>query len=420
MIYYSNHMKNIIVVLALLFVLFAPFQSVLALQLNLDYPEFFGIDINNEKDQSLPAVIAWFYYFIVSISGLAAFAMLIIGGLQWLGSAGNISAISDARDRIQKAMLGLIIVLSSFLIVELINPAGTGPFSVNIETINAPSGAIDLRDAPGGGFAPGGAEGYGDGVFLCSNERCGGSVGQDGAGDAIFLPASDIEASSARNCSGDYDKSVVEYTDVFSCVTTGTNVWSDKTKALYIQGDYDVVLYHDGAEVDPKAICLSEGPSRLDDYRIEGTGDGWNKKTQRVWIVNDGFCKIPGLTVSPDTFGNTQDPAQEQPSIFLFEQKDHGATNSVTYGAPIAQLYSSWATTGNSVQVTAKSLIIQGDDNIAVKIYGPAPETICFSSSVLNLDSNAYEFSDGKIGAKERSYQPILKSDCPNSGVRAR
>lgn len=92
-----------------------------ALTLNLDYPQFpGGLDINT--DQNLDQIVAWLYTFIVLISGLAAFIMIVWGGVQWLTSQGNPTATGDAKDKIQKALLGLLLVLISFLILQIINP----------------------------------------------------------------------------------------------------------------------------------------------------------------------------------------------------------------------------------------------------------------------------------------------------------
>ena len=91
-----------------------------AIELNLDYPEFGGLDLNNQQD--LAQLIAWLYYFIIGISGFAAFVMLVWGGIQWLTSAGNPSKTEDAKDRITSALLGLVIILASWLILNVINP----------------------------------------------------------------------------------------------------------------------------------------------------------------------------------------------------------------------------------------------------------------------------------------------------------
>ncbi|MBI4101369.1 MAG: hypothetical protein HY443_00200 [Candidatus Nealsonbacteria bacterium] len=88
--------------------------------LNLSYPKFGTFDLNDNQD--LNEVIAWFYYFIVAVSGFAAFVMLVIGGFKWLSSSGNPSTIGDAKDQIQKALLGLLLILVSWLVLQVINP----------------------------------------------------------------------------------------------------------------------------------------------------------------------------------------------------------------------------------------------------------------------------------------------------------
>lgn len=102
------------------FLLLPNVSLALDIQLNFDYPSFGGIDLN--EDQDLNQLVAWFYYFIVGIAGLAAFTMLVWGGVQWLTSAGNPSKITEARERITSALLGLLIILGSWLILQVINP----------------------------------------------------------------------------------------------------------------------------------------------------------------------------------------------------------------------------------------------------------------------------------------------------------
>ena len=92
--------------------------------LNLDYPCFGPPDqcFDLNKNQDLNQIIAGVYYFIVMSSGLAAFVMLVWAGVQWMSSAGNPTAISDAKDRMQKALLGLLLILMSYAILNIINP----------------------------------------------------------------------------------------------------------------------------------------------------------------------------------------------------------------------------------------------------------------------------------------------------------
>src|SRR3989338_574511 len=102
---YNSSMKTWVALLLFAFV-FLP-MAANALTLNLQYPQFPGApNINEESGQKLESVVAWFYVAIVGISGLAAFAMIIWGGVQWMTSAGDPSKTGDAKDKIQKALLG--------------------------------------------------------------------------------------------------------------------------------------------------------------------------------------------------------------------------------------------------------------------------------------------------------------------------
>ena len=117
-------MKKVILLFLIIALLIPVFASAVLhdklLELNLDYPSFGGIDLN--KDQGLAQIVAWLYAFIVGISGLAAFVMIVWGGVQWMTSTGNPTKTSEAKDRIKMALLGLLLILASFLILQVINP----------------------------------------------------------------------------------------------------------------------------------------------------------------------------------------------------------------------------------------------------------------------------------------------------------
>jgi len=88
--------------------------------LNLCYPVLGDFNINTVKN--IGEVIGFLYAFLVVISGVLAFGMLVWAGITWLTSAGNPSKISDARDRIRNTFLGLLLVLASFLLLQILNP----------------------------------------------------------------------------------------------------------------------------------------------------------------------------------------------------------------------------------------------------------------------------------------------------------
>lgn len=68
--------------------------------------------------------------YLISLAGLVAIFFIVWGGVRMLLSAGNTSAIQEAKSTIWHAILGLILTLMSYLIVGyvagLILPGGGG------------------------------------------------------------------------------------------------------------------------------------------------------------------------------------------------------------------------------------------------------------------------------------------------------
>ena len=92
-----------------------------AFALNLTYPTLPG-GFKLEDATNISSLVAWLYAFLVGVSGLAAFVMIVWGGIQWMTSQGNPGQTGDAKDKIKMALLGLLLVLASFLILQIINP----------------------------------------------------------------------------------------------------------------------------------------------------------------------------------------------------------------------------------------------------------------------------------------------------------
>lgn len=108
-------------------------QAAWGITLNLQYPVLpFGPNINNGSDQTIDKIAAYIYNFIVWISGLAAFVMIVWNGFLWLTSVGNPGQIRQATEGLKNAALGLLIVLGSFLILQTINPQFISPLPLNL------------------------------------------------------------------------------------------------------------------------------------------------------------------------------------------------------------------------------------------------------------------------------------------------
>jgi hypothetical protein len=86
-----------------------------------------GVTINagipGSSDVASPAgIVANFYQFAVFFGGLVAFAVIVYAGVRYTLAAGNPSTQSDARDQITQALLGLLMLLGVYLLLNVINP----------------------------------------------------------------------------------------------------------------------------------------------------------------------------------------------------------------------------------------------------------------------------------------------------------
>src|SRR3989344_1426082 len=63
-----------------------------------------------------------FYNFGLLAVGLLAMLMIVIGAIQYSTSGGDTSKISDAKDRIYKAILGIALLLGAYILLRTINP----------------------------------------------------------------------------------------------------------------------------------------------------------------------------------------------------------------------------------------------------------------------------------------------------------
>ena len=75
-----------------------------------------------DDDTELNELVRYIFNFTIMIAGLLAFFMLVFGGFRYLTSAGNPAAQKDAKDILTSAILGLLLLLGSYLLLQVINP----------------------------------------------------------------------------------------------------------------------------------------------------------------------------------------------------------------------------------------------------------------------------------------------------------
>lgn len=74
------------------------------------------------EDSGPVAIVANFYEFALMAAGILAFGAIVYGALRRVTSVGNPSAISEANDWITSALLGLLLLLGAYLVLNTINP----------------------------------------------------------------------------------------------------------------------------------------------------------------------------------------------------------------------------------------------------------------------------------------------------------
>jgi hypothetical protein len=101
------------------------------------YPAVPGVQTPMTTKTALPDYLRYVFTFAIIISGLVAFGAMIYGGFLYLTSAGDPSKLSNAKDQVIASFLGLIIILSSFLILNTINPQLVLPTEPLLEPASA-------------------------------------------------------------------------------------------------------------------------------------------------------------------------------------------------------------------------------------------------------------------------------------------
>jgi hypothetical protein len=102
--------------------------------------------------------IPWIADYIVSVYRYAVFLgsilsifLLMIGGIQWLISKGDSAQINAARKRITNAVIGLILIVSSYIILTSINPDLTQLNPLHIPVVeNEPYGIKNVAQVSDG------------------------------------------------------------------------------------------------------------------------------------------------------------------------------------------------------------------------------------------------------------------------------
>jgi len=122
-IFMKKRNQTIIVSVFLLFFSFLLINVALAQErpLEAEYPEIQGFKPETIAT-NLPQYVKYIFNFAIAIVGLIAFGALVWAGIRYLTSVGKPEEAAKSKKRIQAALLGLLILLFSFLIITTLNP----------------------------------------------------------------------------------------------------------------------------------------------------------------------------------------------------------------------------------------------------------------------------------------------------------
>lgn len=85
------------------------------------------------------------YKYAVSVVGILAAIVLMWGGVRWLTAGGNGDAVSDAKKWIEGALSGLILIMTSYMILYFVNPDLTNFKLIKITPIEVSEKAVTER-----------------------------------------------------------------------------------------------------------------------------------------------------------------------------------------------------------------------------------------------------------------------------------
>jgi hypothetical protein len=89
------------------------------------------------------------YQFSLGAGAIVAMAMIVIGGIQWVLAAGNITSTQGAKKRINSAIFGLVLLLGATLLLFQINPEITDLNTTIVDTPKKPPPPSDALPVPG-------------------------------------------------------------------------------------------------------------------------------------------------------------------------------------------------------------------------------------------------------------------------------
>ena len=167
-------------------------------------PSIPGTDVSSQQNPNPAGIIINFYQFALMIGGLLAFVIIVFAAIKHTVSADNPSGQSDSKDMIKQALLGLLLLVGAYLVLNTINPKLTDLRLPELEKI--PKVKVTVINNPGALNNPCLAGSVCNAGLLCSSD------------DICYKPSgctttSDCPYLSLQQCIGGVCKEVLNTCD---------------------------------------------------------------------------------------------------------------------------------------------------------------------------------------------------------------
>lgn len=112
--------------------IFATLASFLISGWSPAFARFVDINVPELPRFSANALITFLVKLLIVSAFIIAFIFLLIGGIRWITSAGDPKAVESAKNTVTAAIVGLLLVVSAFAIIRLVE------FFFKVPIISAP------------------------------------------------------------------------------------------------------------------------------------------------------------------------------------------------------------------------------------------------------------------------------------------
>lgn len=268
-------------IILLICILFIPGLSQAAedAAVNLEYAPNFSYELEvpignfNLVTGGIGQYLSTIYNFGVSIAGILAVVMIMYGGFRWLTAMGSSGTITKAKETIVAAIVGLVLLLCSYLLLYTINPNFVKTPGFSIIKISLPATTTDMNCSWSTEAADGltvAEDAYCSSAKPSADYKCYCNLG------AAVVAAAQAHAETKDLCfaccggwiAAVYDSVLATYTQIYS--GDGTNI-----PALDISAG-DWVDYYNGNTTSTSgehaAILLDWSPTTLSGTCISRTG----------------------------------------------------------------------------------------------------------------------------------------------------